>query len=344
MLELRYLNRLRTLLARREIGLAVLICVVGVVVGWVDSEFLSRGNLRDILVRSAPTAIVACGVMLVMVTGEIDISVGSLMGLLAATMGMLLSEHQFHWPVWLGLPLTLLAGTFVGAVTGTLVTYGGVPSIIATLGLLTGLRGATMIIMQGENIDGLPERLGMWTKYGFGGIPLSLWVSMIVIVTTSLLIHRAPLGRRLFALGSSAYSAKMIGLSRNRLRLFTFAYVGFLTALATIVDVPRLPKIESGIGSGFELLVITCVVVGGVSVSGGRGTLLGVLLAVVLLTMIRPVLTFLDVGEAGEKWTRAIQGALIIAAVVADSLASRRLRDRGGRRRPKSSPAGAAPG
>jgi len=90
--------------------------------------------------------------------------------------------------------------------------------------------------------------------------------------------------------------------------------------VATIVDVPRLPKIESGIGAELELLVVTCVVVGGVSISGGRGTLTGVVLAVLLMTMVRPVLTFLDVGEAGEKWTKAIHGLFIVLAITADSM------------------------
>lgn len=312
--------------AQRELGLALFVLVVGAMVGIVDIDFLSSENLRDILVRSAPTAIVACGVMLVVVAGEIDISVGSLMGLLAAIMGNVLSVNELQWSMWLGVPLILLAGTAVGTVTGLLVTVGRVPSIIATLGLLTMLRGITTLIMGGENMDGLPESLQAATKYGYFGMPLSVWVAGVVIFATSILIYRTPLGRQVFAIGSSGYSARMLGLSSIRLKLFAFAYVGFLTALATLVDIPRLPKIEAGIGNGFELLVITCVVVGGVSISGGRGSLVGVLLAVILLTMIRPALTFLDVGEAGEKWTRTIQGAFIILAVVADSVSQRRLR------------------
>lgn len=312
------------LFARREYGLAVAIGVVGAIVSLVDPAFLSQQNLRDILVRSAPTAIVACGLMVVVLTGEIDISVGSLMGFLAATMGVLLSVNEWNQSLWIGLPATLLLGAGIGTITGLLVTYGRVPSIIATLGLLSALRGATMVTMGGENIDGLPERLQSLAKYGVAGMPLSVWAAALVTAATYVLLAHTPLGRRLFAVGSSEYSATMHGLSSNRLKLFAFAYVGFLTAVATIVDVPRLPKIEAGIGNGFELLVVTCVVVGGVSISGGRGSLTGVLLAVVLLTMIRPVLTFMDIGEAGEKWTKAIQGAFIILAVVADSLASRR--------------------
>jgi ribose/xylose/arabinose/galactoside ABC-type transport system permease subunit len=219
----------------------------------------------------------------------------------------------------------------IGLLTGTLVTLGKVPSIIVTLGLLTALRGATTLLMRGENIDGLPEGLQSLSKFGVGGLPLGVWTAVAVLFTTGLIITHTALGRRLFALGSSAYAARMTGLSATRLKLFAFAYTGFLTALATVVDVPRLPKIESGIGNGFELLVVTCVVVGGVSISGGRGRLAGVALAVVLLTMVRPVLTFLDVGEAGEKWTKAIQGLFILLAVMTDTLVSRRPTGRGRR-------------
>ena len=310
-------------LRQREYGLLVLILSVGLLVSLIDANFLQPGNLKDILVRSAPTAIVGCGVMLIVVTGEIDISVGSLMGLLAAVMGLLISSHEWNLSMWIGLPATLLLGTLIGTATGLLVTVGKVPSIIATLGLLTALRGITMLTMGGRNIDGLPHRLESLTKYGVFGMPLSVWTAAAVVLLTALVISCTPFGRRLFAIGSSGYAAKMVGLSQRRLKLLVFAYIGFLTAVATIVDIPRLPKIEAGIGVGFELLVVTCVVVGGVSISGGRGTIWGVLLAVLLMTMIRPVLTFLDVGESGEKWTKAIQGAFIILAVVTDSVLAR---------------------
>jgi ribose/xylose/arabinose/galactoside ABC-type transport system permease subunit len=311
-------------LRRRDVGLVVLIALVTLVVSLVDANFLAAENLRDILVRAAPTVIVACGLMLVVVTGEIDISVGSLMALLAALMGVTLSVHHGRWPIVPGVVTLLATGSLMGLGTGLLVTLGRVPSIIVTLGLLTGLRGATTLLMRGENIDGLPPALQAITKEGILGLPIGVWVAGVVIALTALIIHHLPLGRRLFALGSSPHSARLVGLSATRLKLFVFAYTGFLTAVATLVDVPRLPKIEAGIGSGFELLVVTCVVVGGVSISGGRGKLRGVLLAVLLLTMVRPVLTFLDIGEEGEKWTKAIQGAFILLAVVSDTIATQR--------------------
>ncbi len=311
-------------LRHREYGLVVLISAITLAVCLFDLGFLLPGNLRDILVRAAPTAIVACGVMLVVVTEEIDISVGSLMALLAAVMGLMLSSNEWDLPLWVGILGTLTLGTAVGLFTGVLVTLGRVPSIVVTLGLLTALRGITTLVMGGENIDGLPAKFQALAKQGVAGLPLGVWVAAVVILLTGTIISHTPLGRRLFALGSSSYAAEMSGLSAKRLKLFAFAFTGFLTAVATLVEVPRLPKIESGIGVGFELLVVTCVVVGGVSISGGKGKLTGVLLAVILMTMIRPALTFVDLGEAGEKWTKAIQGLFIILAVVSDSIVTRR--------------------
>ncbi len=312
------------LLRQREVGLAILIIAITALVGSIDRGFLTTGNWNDILARCAPTAIVACGVMLVILTGEIDISVGSLMAMLAAILGVMISEHHWHLGVAIGIPVTLLTGLLMGAFTGLLVTVGKVPSIIVTLGLLTALRGFTILMMGGQNIDGLPIGLTSLAKQGVLGLPLSVWTATVVVAATATLITWTPLGRRLYALGSSQRSARLTGLSERKLKLFAFTYTGFLTALATVVDVPRLPKIESGIGSDFELLVVTCVVVGGVSISGGRGRLVGVVLAVVLMTMIRPVLTFLDIGEAGEKWTKAIQGLFIMLAIIGDSLIARR--------------------
>lgn len=316
-------RRIAGIMRRREWGLALLAVATTVVVTYVDARFLSWDNWRDIAVRCVPTLIVSCGVMLVVVTGEIDISVGSLMALLAAVLGLMASNDHWAWPLWATLPCVLLLGTGVGATTGILVAWGRVPSIIVTLGLLTALRGLTNVIMGGENIDGLPERLQVWTKHGPAGVPLGLWVAPLVVLGTAVLIYLTPLGRRIYAVGSRSEAARIVGLSQQRLKLFVFAYTGFLTALATLVEVPRLPKIEAGIGGEFELLVVTCVVVGGVSVAGGRGTLAGVSVAVLLMTMIHPVLTFLELGAEGEKWTKAIQGAFILLAVLADRMIQR---------------------
>lgn len=322
----RFANSAAIWLAQRESGLLILIALIVTIVGCIDQTFLSSMVWTDILARSAPTAIVACGMMLIVVTGEIDISVGSQLAFTAFMMGRMLSLDQGAISPWIGVPATLFLGTCIGALIGCIVAWGKVPSIIVTLGALTILRGATTILLSGGNIDQLPLQLGELAKQGFGGMPLGVWIAGIVVAATQLIIHHTPLGRRLFAIGSSDAAARMAGLAVERLKVFAFAYTGFLTALATVVEIPRLPKIEAGIGVEFELLVITCVVVGGVSITGGHGRLTGVLLAVLLMTILRPVLTFLDVGESGEKWTRAIQGLFIMLAVIIDRISPRRFR------------------
>jgi len=302
----------------REFGLALLLAGIVGVVGFCDPVFLSGVVWRDILVRCAPAIIVSCGVMIVVVLGEIDISVGSMMALLAALLGKTISSHELQWSSWAGIPLVLLSGAAIGCVTGVVVTVGRVPSIIASLGMLTLLRGFATLAMGGKNIDGLPDAVVQASKTGWLGVPIGPWTALLVVLATYFLLTRTAIGVRIYATGSHSDSAGYAGLPVRGLRVFAFCYAGFLTAVATVVDVPRLPKIEAGIGNELELFVITSVVLGGVSISGGRGRLSGVVLAVVLLTLVRPVLTFLNVGESAEKWTKAIHGLFILLAVISD--------------------------
>ncbi len=315
--------RIATLTGRRDLGLTVLIVVTALVVTCFDPRFLSMEVWLDILVRSAPAIIVGCGMMLVLVIGEIDISVGSLTALLAACMGLLMSSDHFGLPVWIGVPSNFGDWYRSWADNREPRHLWQSPITGGDAGFNDGTAWVTVLLMKGQNIGGLPSSLQEMAKQGWFGIPLAIWVAGPIVMLTAILIHHMPLGRRIYAFGSSRQSAMAAGLSESSLKLFVFAWTGFLTAVATLVEIPRLPWIESGIGNDFELLVITCVVVGGVSVSGGRGELLPVVLAAVLMTMIRPVLTFMDLGESGEKWTRAFHGLFILLAVVADQVSRR---------------------
>ena len=310
---------------RREFGVLALLLVAVAIVTAVNPAFLALDNVRNILVQCAPTAIVACGLTLVVVTREIDISVGSLMGLLAAVMGILTSPERVGMPVAAGIALTLLLGAAVGLLNGVLVTFGRVPSIIATLGMLTALRGLTELLMGGAWITDLPPALRFFGTGSILLIPLSLWVAGAVIVCSMVLARKTRLGLRIYAVGGNPLAARLAGLSLRRTRLFVFTLTGFLVGVATLVSVPQLSVIESGIGSGFELLVVTCVVVGGASISGGTGTILGTVLAVLLLGTVRTFLIFLRLGDMSTYWERAIQGAFILGAVLLDHLARRRM-------------------
>lgn len=311
---------------RREPWLLLLLVLTVAGVSCVNPGFLALANIRDMLVNAAPVAIVACGATFVIVAGEIDISVGSMMGLLAALLGLLSSTSQASLPVWAAVALTLIFGTLLGLVNGALVTVGGVPSIIVTLGMLSILRGCTELVMAGEWITDLPSSLRFIGTGSVLGAPVCLWTALLVAIASIAIARLTPVGRAVYAVGSNAEGAWLAGLSLVRTKLFVFALSGFLTAAATVVSVPQLSVVEAGVGRGFELLVVTCVVVGGTSIRGGVGTVIGALLGVLLLSMVRTVLIFLRLGETATYWERTVQGGFILAAVLADHLTSWRSR------------------
>ncbi len=313
---------------RREWPLAIFLAVLCAAVAGVSPRFLAPGNLSDMLANTAPAVIAGCGLTLVIATGEIDISIGSMMGLLAALLGILASTARLGLPVPAAVALVLAIGALLGIVNGCLVALAGVPSIIVTLGMLTILRGLTELAMGGEWITDLPAGLRLLGTGTWAGLPLSIWTAAFVGVGVATLVRWTPFGLHVFAAGSNPEAAAVRGISVRRIRLATFALTGLLTACATIVSVPRLSVVESGIGQGFELFVVTCVVVGGASIRGGSGTIAGTILGALLLTTIGTMLIFLRLGETAVYWERTVQGAFILVAVLSDHWLQRSRRRR----------------
>ena len=185
---------LRRVLRRREFGVGVLLILTGLAVSALNPNFATFVNVRELLVQAAPTAIVACALTFVIVTGEIDISVGSLMGLLAALLGLLASPAHAGLPPMVAVLVTLAAGAAIGLLNGVLVAFGGAPSIIVTLGMLTALRGVTELLMGGEWITDLPPGLRVLGTGAWLGIPLSIWVGGAVVAAAAVFARRTPLG------------------------------------------------------------------------------------------------------------------------------------------------------
>lgn len=300
----------------RETWLAAMLLLTLLIVGVRSPAFLSPPNLLDIAADAAPVAIIACAVTLVIVTGEIDISVGSLVGLTAAIMGLLCYGDSPPLSVPTALFCTLLVGLGIGVVNGALVTLGRLPSIIATLAMLTVLRGVTKLVMRGTDIHGRPESLRTFATGKFVGVPISVWVAATIAVAVWLLVRYTPLGRRIYAVGSNPKAAPLLGISPQKIRFIVFALSGLFSAIAAIVLAPKNSLIQPNMGDSLELLVVTCVVVGGTSISGGRGTIAGTLLAVLLLSLVPTALTYIG---APPQWRLAIQGCFILAAVLADN-------------------------
>ena len=309
------------IVARRESGVALVLVALLAGVGLTNPAFVSPGSVSSMLGDCAPAVIVVCGITLVILVGEIDVSVGSLFGMLAATLGVLASPERAGWPTGLAVPAVLGAGLLVGLINGVLVGVARVPSIIVTLGMMAVLRGGAELALGGRWIAELPAPLRAIGTGGWLGLSFSVWTAATVALGAVVLTRCTRFGLCLYAVGGNAEAAGHAGIRSGLAKVGAFTITGGLVAVAVIVSVPQLPKIESGLGIGLELLAISAAVVGGVSVRGGVGTIGGAVLAAVLLSTVRSALLFLKLGADAAFWERAVQGAFIMGAVAIDHLA-----------------------
>jgi rhamnose transport system ATP-binding protein len=309
---------------RRETGIGIILAALIFGVGLCNPAFLGLENLRDLLVKIAPAVIVGSGLTLVILAREIDISVGSLLGLCSAALGIAVSADRFGLPAWIGVAACLGVGLAGGLLNGFLVAYGRVPSIIATLGTLTVFAGITELLLGGKWITQVPLGLRELGTGAWAGLPYSVWTGLAIALLATWLAARTAFGRRVYALGSHPRAAEDVGVPTRKVRLGVFALTGLLTGVAALFAATQLQVIESGFGKGFELAAVAAVVVGGTSIRGGRGTVLGTVLGASLLGILGTTLIFLKLGESSTYWERAIQGAVILAAVLSESLGRKR--------------------
>ncbi len=280
----------------------------------VAPEFFTEANLRDLALANVPVLIVALGMTLVIVLGQIDISVGSIFAICAVTAG---AAAQSGLPMPLVALVAILVGLVLGAVNGVLISYVRAPSIVVTLATMTAWREALRLITGGAWIENLP------TSFQWFG--LSQWGGQLVIVLLSLLVFAAIWWatrnlagfRMIFATGSDADAANLAGIDTRLVLLSVFCLMGALTGLASILNAVRFSDVPANAGVGLELKTIAAVVVGGTPITGGRATLLGTLLGVCLLGCLGPALTYVGLSA---YWEKAIQGAIILATVLFEAL------------------------
>ncbi|GMU37006.1 MAG: ABC transporter permease [Phycisphaerae bacterium] len=316
-------------LTRRLTILAAAWAMMMLGAGAFNPSLLSPGALAALLVDAAPAVIVGTGLTLLVISGEIDVSVGSLLGLLAAVAGLLSSPSHAGLSAWAAAGVVVAAGAVAGLLNGLLVVFGRVPSLLATLGMLSAWRGATELLLSGNWITDAGADLRKVGQEVFLGLPAPIWIAGIVATATIVLAQRTRLGRRTYAVGDHEEAARLAGVPVAATKMLMFVLTGAMTGVAALVSLGQTSVIESGIGAGFELTVVTAVVVGGTSIRGGAGTIAGTALAVFWLGSVRTVLVHLKLGESATHWERAIAGMCILAAVLLDHLSRRRGGTRG---------------
>lgn len=299
-------------LSSHERPVIAAILALGIVLALFAPAYFSGENLQAIFLANVPVLIVALGMTLVVLTGEIDISVGSAFAVCSVTAGVLAKA---------GLPALLaglgacVIGAAIGSLNGVLVAYLRLPSIVVTLAAMVALRDGLRWVTQGAWVQDLPPR------FQWFGLPPAVYPMMAggvaVAIAASLAwgLRNVSAGRAVYAVGSNREGARLAGLHPALVIWAVFAVSGALTGLAAALNAARFSQIPSNTGLGLEMKVIAAVVVGGAAITGGRGRVTGTVFGVVLLGLIGPALTFLGVSA---YWERALQGGIILVAVAFD--------------------------
>ncbi len=300
----------------QEISVAATLGVVLIALAVFAPAFYQPQPLLSLATREAPSLIVACGMALIIIGRQIDISVGSQFSVCSVCAALLVTRG---WPLAAVVPASCAIGALLGAFNGLMVAWLRLPSIVVTLATMVTLRQGLNLIRQGEFVNlpdgvqwfGMSQAAGQWTL---------VLAALVVLVIFGLGLRHLAAGRCVYAVGSDAEAARLAGIRPQRVTFLLFVLMGALAGLAAILNLVQSPQVQPAVGTGLELKVIAAVVVGGVAISGGRGNLWGAFAGLLLLACVSPALIHLHI-EA--YWEKAIQGAIILLAVVAEGLRRR---------------------
>lgn len=307
---------------KRELSAGAAYAALLLIVGTIAPAFFTAANLRDLALNNAPVLLVASGMTLVILIGEIDISVGSQFAVVSVAAGSL---AKANFPMLLVLPSVVLIGAGLGAVNGVLVSALRLPSIIVTLAMLVAWRDGLRWLTDGGWVQDLPADF-QW--FGLGQTRGQLFIvttSLIIVLFLHWVLRNTGVGRAIYAIGSHREAARLAGIASDAVACGVFVVMGALTGLAALLNAVRFSSVPSNAGIGLELKAVAAVVIGGAAITGGRGSLIGTLIGVALLGTIGTALTFIGINPF---WEKAIQGAIILAALISDAAYDRLSRQR----------------
>ncbi|WP_411293503.1 ribose ABC transporter permease [Vibrio cholerae] len=288
-----------------------------VVVSFLNPNFFTVDNLLNILRQTSVNAIIAVGMTLVILTAGIDLSVGSVLALCGAFAATLVAMEV---PVLVAVPTALLAGAALGAISGIIIAKGKVQAFIATLVTMTLLRGVTMVYTDGRPIStGFTDTADTFAWFGTGyalGIPVPVWLMAVVFAGAWYLLNHTRFGRYVYAVGGNESATRLSGINVDRVKIGVYAICGLLAALAGIIVTSRLSSAQPTAGMGYELDAIAAVVLGGTSLMGGKGRIMGTLIGALIIGFLNNALNLLDVSSYYQMIAKAV---VILLAVLVDN-------------------------
>jgi rhamnose transport system permease protein len=306
------------LLRVRELSLVGVLVVIVLATSLYNSRFVNSQNLRDISLNVAIVAMLAVGQTIVVVSRNIDLSVGSVLGFTALAVGSLFADNP-GIPIPLVVVIGIAMGAGFGAINGALVSVGRVPSLVVTIGTLYIIRGADFAWASGRQVTAsqLPDAFLRIGSNSIAGIPILPLVTLAVVIVAGFAMRSYRSGRELYAIGSNPEAAVLAGVPVGRRVFWAFVASGALAGLAGVMYTARFGTVDAAAGTGQELAVVAAVVVGGVAIFGGAGTVYGAALGALLLSVIGSALVILKINPF---WERAIDGALLLGAIALDRL------------------------
>lgn len=303
------------LLHARETGIAAVVLVIMVGLSLATPYFLTASNLAIVARQIALSVIIALGMTMVIILGGIDLSVGSTVAFGSVITGY--TMITLGLPIWLSMLIAVGMGALIGAINGVLIVRTGVPPFIITLGMMGLARGAALVITKGSTISGLPESfLFLGQGYIFKYIPLPVIIAAVLAIVVHIFLSRSTIGRRIYFVGSNEEAALLSGINVNRIKILVFTLAGILAAVESVIETSRMSTAQPASGAGYELTAIGAVIIGGASLLGGEGTVLGTVLGATLLGLITNGLILLGVSA---YWQQVFSGAIIILAVALDT-------------------------
>ncbi|OTA16003.1 ribose ABC transporter permease [Xenorhabdus vietnamensis] len=309
----------KTWLMEQKSLIALLLLIA--VVSSLSPSFFTLNNLFNILQQTSVNAIMAVGMMLVILTSGIDLSVGSLMALTGSVAASMVGADINALVAVAG---ALALGTAIGACTGVIVAKGKVQAFIATLVMMLLLRGVTRVYTDGSPINtGFSENADLFGWFGIGrplGVPTPVWIMLLVFVTAWFILHHTRLGRYIYALGGNESATRLSGINVDRIKITVYSLCGLLAALASIIEVARLSSAQPMAGSGYELDAIAAVVLGGTSLAGGKGRIVGTLIGALILGFLNNGLNLLGISSNYQMIVKAV---VILLAVLVDNKSSK---------------------
>lgn len=295
----------------------ITLLILIILVSCLNSNFFTVNNIFNILQQTSINAIIAVGMTLVILTSGIDLTVGALFALTGAIAASIVSVDISPF---IAVTAALALGTAIGATTGFIVAKGKLQAFIATLVMMLILRGATLVYTKGSPISlGMEDSAEAFESIGTGqiiGIPTPIWIMCVVFITAWYLLKYTRLGRYIYALGGNESATRLSGINVDKIKITVYAISGLLCALASTIEVSRLSSAQPNAGTGYEMDAIAAVVLGGTSMAGGRGKIIGTLIGALILGLLNNGLNLLEVDP---YYQMIVKGAVILFAVLIDN-------------------------